>query len=114
MRRSIKRFQTGDARAEQASSLPLGEVNVKFTAVNIHHNGKVYNCAELEKLAEEGDEAALQVIAELVALQSGVIEVTEVVADDQNDQSGDDQQNGDGDGGQNQEGNETQEEQSHE
>ncbi|HTF19355.1 MAG TPA: hypothetical protein VK658_14845 [Chryseolinea sp.] len=98
--RNINRLQKGDAGSEQASSLPQGDVNVNFTALNFRHNGQLYNSAELEALASQGDEAALQVIAELVALQSGVIEITDVVILEEGEGQGDESSN---EGGQNNE-----------
>ena len=44
------------------------ERQYKFITPAFRHNGIQYNSADLEKLIEEGDEAALALVPELIAL----------------------------------------------
>lgn len=53
------------------------EQTVKFVRAAFRYEGKLYKSADVEKAAAAGDEAALAVIANLVALGSGVIKVVE-------------------------------------
>jgi hypothetical protein len=50
------------------------EVTVKFAVPSFRYEGVEYKSAEVEKAAEAGDEAALAIIANLVAMGSGIVE----------------------------------------
>lgn len=52
-----------------------GPVNVTFTAPSFRHKGVVYQSAEVEKAAEEGNEEALALVATLVQIGSGIVSV---------------------------------------
>jgi hypothetical protein len=51
---------------------------VKFAVPAFRHEGKVYKSADVEKAANNGDEDAEALVAALVAMGSGVVEVVEV------------------------------------
>lgn len=71
-----RRKTTKDVVAEERRAhLPKGTVNVKFKRASFRHEGVEYKSAQVEKLAEAGDEKALLIIAQLVEMQSGVIEI---------------------------------------
>lgn len=53
-----------------------GSVTVKFTRQAFRYKGVEYKSADVQKAAEEGDEDALAIIANLVQKGSGVIQVT--------------------------------------
>lgn len=55
-----------------------GKVTVQFRSPTFIHKRVKYVSKEVEAAAKAGDEAAQQIIAELVQIGSGVIVVTEV------------------------------------
>jgi hypothetical protein len=54
-----------------------GQVGVKFTVPAFRYEGVEYRSAAVEKAVLEGDEAAQAIVANLVKLGSGIVEVTE-------------------------------------
>lgn len=48
---------------------------VKFTVPSFRYEGKEYKSADVEKAADEGDEEALAIVANLVKIGSGIVEV---------------------------------------
>lgn len=52
-----------------------GTVDVKFAVPAFRYEGVEYNSAAVEKAAEAGDDSALTIIANLVQLGSGIVEV---------------------------------------
>lgn len=55
---------------------PEGSVStVKFTVPSFRYEGKEYKSADVEKAADEGDEEALAIVANLVKIGSGIVEV---------------------------------------
>ncbi len=54
-----------------------GPVNVKFTCSSFRYKGVEYNSAVVEKAAEEGNEQALELVANLVKIGSGIVSVSE-------------------------------------
>jgi hypothetical protein len=52
-------------------------VTVKFTVAAFRYNGKVYKSAAVEKAAEDGDVEAQAIVANLVAIGSGVVSVVD-------------------------------------
>jgi hypothetical protein len=55
-----------------------GPVNVRFTVPSFRYKGVEYNSAALEKAAEEGDENAQFIIANLVKIGSGIVIASEI------------------------------------
>lgn len=54
---------------------------VKFAVPAFRHEGKEYKSADVEKAANNGDEDAEALVAALVAMGSGVVEVVSVEAE---------------------------------
>jgi hypothetical protein len=54
-----------------------GPVNVRFTVSSFRYKGVEYKSAEVEKAADEGNEEALAIVANLVKIGSGVVEIIE-------------------------------------
>lgn len=50
------------------------EVTVKFAVPSFRYEGVEYKSADVEKAAEEGDEKSLAIIANLVAMGSGIVQ----------------------------------------
>lgn len=50
-----------------------GAVSIEFTVPSFRYKGTEYKSAEVEKAASEGDEDALELIANLVKIGSGVV-----------------------------------------
>lgn len=63
------------AEASGTQSDAIKKVSVKFVIPKFNLNGVEYDSKELETAAQAGDEAAQEVILELVKLRSGVIEI---------------------------------------
>lgn len=55
-----------------------GSVNVKFTVPSFRYKGVEYNSTALEKAAEEGEENAQFIIANLVKIGSGIVIASEI------------------------------------
>ena len=58
------------------------ETTVKFTVPAFRYKGVEYKSAQVEKAAEAGDENALAIVANLVKIGSGIVEIVEVEASD--------------------------------
>ncbi len=59
--------------ASTAGAETKGEVSLKFTVPAFRYKGQEYKSAEVEAAAKEGDAAALELIAILAHLKSGVV-----------------------------------------
>lgn len=68
----------GKKKSIVAEEAEKGAVSkVRFTAPAFRYKGVEYNSALVEKAVNEGDEEATAMVANLVKINSGVVEVTE-------------------------------------